>query len=880
MRASVFFLTALVALACAEPPHLPPRLPATPPPDAASPPAAADATAACEELRDMEATEKNLAEAEAEAPATPDDGSSFRESRVSHGANRCSVADDNIQSLEDAILNGPLPKAIPPSARSAKGAPPQYLDRIDRRFLLEPSERAMLASNGFVVPARLTSPSYGAAFHDVFQSELPIFVTSDAILHAVYAGNDKVLARLETSVLEPSLRRAMAEMTCFLPTVVADYPREVAHDVDVYVSVASALLDGRDPPLPTALGNGVEVEAIVSALREPHGLLGAPDDTPFVLFGRPRVVDTSAYVPRGHYATSLANYFRASTWLSRLELNLVSRSCKSSHPSQRPDPSETPREDVVALALADLAERSGALPLFAKIDRAVSLLAGRREDLSLTDLVALRKTAGITSLTDPDAAAKLRVAIGSGWKRTARTHFTPDGTTELPAIATILGARIGPDTAPTKRLVHDTVPTRFMLHAADMAYVLGNDRAKAWLSKDLSEFPSLASQLDLARSDAKAALVGEDLYSLWWKSIASLASAPKGTVPSFMASTAWEDVRLDSTITAFGQLRHNYVLMAAGTYDSFGCEIPDGYVEPAPEMLEGLVAYAERGSVAAKALDPKDTSLAVHYFGRLEKVLLTLRRIVGRELAGEPLRDAEKRFLGMVAEFAEDYRCFDSCAPPTYTGWWYDLFIDRIADGTATAEFIADYYASTNLGKVAYIGAKAPRLGIFMVDTNGPPRAMVGPIAHGYEHVGGLDARLTDSEAHDVTDLVEPWAASYTVPAPAEPPLRVVEVVPTRKGPPSAPEFFSSAPSRRKGAITLRAESSQNLGPVTLDLLDHHRRSIASVTHPVAAGPVSFVFPEASIRGGPLEVAGVRARVGASSFVSSDSIELSLGRTP
>jgi hypothetical protein len=878
-------------VACAEPapPSQPPAASARAP---ASVPVVADAAAACAELRAIEDTDRSMAEARA-AEGAAGAPSPWGESRVAHGTGVCSVADDNIQSLEDAILAAPEPVAATdakrPGGRGA-GGEPRYLDLVDRRFSFDARERALLAANGFVVAGRLTSPNYGAAFHEIYQSELPIFVTSDAILHAVYAGNDKLLSRIESSVLEPALRRAMAEMTCALPSAASDYPPEVARDLDVYLGVANALLrgdgnGGRDEAVPTPLSDGKEIAAIVGALGRAEGLLGAPESPPFVLFGRPRVVDASAFRPRGHYEAALRAYFQASMWLSRLELNLVSRSCKSSHPSTAPDPSETPREDVDALALADLAERSGALPLLAKVDHAWSLLAGRREDVSLSDLVALRAKAGIRSLAAPDVADQLRRAIGAGWKRTARTHFTPAGTTELPVIATALGPRIGPDTAPTKRLVEDAIPGRPMLHAADMAYVLGNDRAKTWLAKDLAEHAELGSQLELARADARAAMSGEDLYSLWMRGVVGLASPADGTTPSFMRTDAWADLRLDTTIAAFGQIRHNYVLMAAGTYDAFGCRIPDGYVEPAPGMLDAIIAYADRGASALRDLDPRDESRGAAYFARVAKVMRTLRRIVARELSGEPLREDERRFLGMVAEFAEDYRCFDSCAPPTYTGWWYDLFIDRIADGTGTPEFIADYYTSTNVGQIAYIGAREPHMGVFIVDAGGPPRAMVGPVAHAYEHVGALDQRITDSEASAVTDLVEPWAQSYTVAEPREPRLSVHEIpAPSPSGAARAagayPMDGSQPPARRRGAITLEAKSPSGLGPVTLELLDHHRKPIATLTHVVGASPVRYVFPARAIHGGPLEADGVRVRVGDAVFVHTGSLDVSLGETP
>ena len=43
---------------------------------------------------------------------------------------------------------------------------------------------------------------------------------------------------------------------------------------------------------------------------------------------------------------------------------------------------------------------------------------------------------------------------------------------------------------------------------------------------------------------------------------------------------------------------------------------------------------------------------------------------------------------------------------------------------------------------MAYVGATAPRLGIFVVDASGPPRAMVGPVAHAYEMFGPLATQV------------------------------------------------------------------------------------------------------------------------------------------
>src|SRR5581483_1556207 len=133
--------------------------------------------------------------------------------------------------------------------------------------------------------------------------------------------------------------------------------------------------------------------------------------------GRERHIDFSAYTPRGHYTGDLAPFFRAAMWTSRVEFNLVSRSSRSSWFSEQPDPSETPREATVGLALADLAERAKAMDGIGLLDQAWGLLAGKREDISIQELARLRKKANIGA-GSVDAAPALRAAIGNDFQRT------------------------------------------------------------------------------------------------------------------------------------------------------------------------------------------------------------------------------------------------------------------------------------------------------------------------------------------------------------------------------------------------------------------------------------------------------------------------------
>lgn len=753
----------------------------------------------------------------------------------------CETADSNLKRAVDAVLAaGHPPGAATAAARWDHKSAPQWLDRFERRFTLRPSERALLFRDGLVVPQRLAFPGYTQAFHEIYQSQLPIYVSADSILHAVFAVNDSLVAELERKLVLPRVNHLVATLRAGLKSAAPGYPPEVAQDLGVYLTVAATLLGEKEQTADP------QAQALTAAA------LKATELTTVELFGRSRLVDFTQYTPRGHYAgdDALKALFRGAMWLSRLEFNIVSRSSRSSAPGAAPDPRETPREALVALALADLAEKTGELGEVAELDKIWTLLAGRREDISLSQLVLLRKQAAISDLRSPDAAERLRGAVGDRFRRAVPLHPMPEGTTELPAIATLLGPRVVADTGAIRPLVHTAVPMRYRLGVAEMAYALGQDRALSYLGEELRLFPTLRGQLDKARGLVSQAPDGGDLYSAWLAAVRGLAERPpEKSLPSFMGTQTFADLRLNSAVAGFGQIRHNYVLLAGQGYEFGGCEIPDGYVEPVPQLYAALGEYARRGEGILRSFDPKDTTGGRAYFTRLERILRVLTAIAKDELAGRPLSQDERRFLSMVVEMTPG----STGGPPTYTGWYFDLFRKRADDGLAPGSFIADYYTSTNLAEAAYAGVQGVRLGIFVVDTGGRPRLAVGPVARAFEHHRPFapdKPRLTDETAQNLTDAERsaPWAASYTVPAPTTDAAFSI-----RYSPDEAPGITVEAPKDAK-SVTVR-----------FTLLDHHRAPLASLTRVIPAGTTLFQFPPKSPSGQPLtgdSVGGLSVQIG------------------
>jgi hypothetical protein len=141
---------------------------------------------------------------------------------------------------------------------------------------------------------------------------------------------------------------------------------------------------------------------------------------------------------------------------------------------------------------------------------------------------------------------------------------------------------------------------------------------------------------------------------------------------------------------------------------------------------------------------------------------------------------------------------------------------------------------------ILYVGATAPQLGVFVVDTGGAPRLMVGPVARGYQYTGPLDHRIDDAASTKI-DGTAPWSASYTLAAPAAPDvaLEFRRTPETARRRPRGEEF--------KGDIApnvVRIDALQDLGDVTVDLLDHHFVKMTTLTVKVGKGRTETPAPK------------------------------------
>ncbi len=239
-----------------------------------------------------------------------------------------------------------------------KGLPENYQRDVLERFGRELTEeqKNILLNNGVVIIPGGENEKFEDAYSKLREKDVPIFITSDSILHLFHIEFNEILKNLEIKKLSPMLK-------AFLKSVVEESVRQYNGFEDeelkelskrnvAYLSVAAKLLDPNFN-VPSFVRSDVEKE--ISRIEKHKGfyrseifskdcndvcrrLLFNSDDScrqDVKVSGKldPKYIectkkcyceDYSQYVPRGHYTQTeeLKRYFKAMMWLGRMTFKL------------------------------------------------------------------------------------------------------------------------------------------------------------------------------------------------------------------------------------------------------------------------------------------------------------------------------------------------------------------------------------------------------------------------------------------------------------------------------------------------------------------------------------------------------------------------------
>lgn len=456
-----------------------------------------------------------------------------------------------------------------------------YLDTIIQLYQLTSDEQNLLRENGFVVSERLRRDSFGHAFLEIYKHDLPVFVSTDAILHALHRSYDAILQDTETGVLIPRLRELLLKLRNQWPNLATRYlnlpaMQPMLNDVDVYLTVALRLLGNQLAP------HRSENAATVTELLN---LIGTEQPAYFSLFSETqRLIDFSQFRPRGHYTNQedLRNYFKTMIWLGRTELMLSQPKVQS---GPAPSEADIQRQTIAAYLLSEAIKNSGGLELWQEMDDIIRFLVGESDNITLDHLRLLADEIGLinaSELLEADRLQALQAALAAKSYAIQRINSQilisdPNNPEQIapPSAFLLFGQRFVIDSYVMGNVVYDRIlyqnqkVLRMLPSSLDVLFALGNDAASILLQDELQRYP-YASNLSALRylvDSYEDEFWKSALYNVWLQAIRRLNPAGDLTVlPAFMQTGAFWQQKMNTQLASWAQLRHDNLLYAKQSY--------------------------------------------------------------------------------------------------------------------------------------------------------------------------------------------------------------------------------------------------------------------------------------------------------------------------
>jgi hypothetical protein len=525
-------------------------------------------------------------------------------------------------------------------------------------FPLSSDQLTRLGESGVVV-----SPGVEKEFFTVYEqaryANVPIFVTSDSLLHSYHLIFDKVLRTAERQFFIPLLQDLNAVM---LTEANAQYQvlqgtewEDSALRSVAFIGVGGKLLDS-SVEVPEYAQELVEAE--LAKINAAAGIEPSPL-FPGLEFGE----DYTQYIPRGHYTLSeeLEAYFRAMMWYGRMTFRLTTKDAEVGRAETR-----SALLLVHALQNAKL-DGKPALEIWQDIYDPTAFLVGRSDDLTAFQYLDV-----ITAVygENPDLAtisdeAKLDVFIEAAKELPPPRILgivisETDDVEEQTKGFRFMGQRFVPDAYIMRELIWRNVGTptesRQLPMGLDVMAAMGSDRAYTILEElgetSYENYPEQMQKMRDWTGSLSADEWTETLYNGWLYMLQPLIAVPGEGYPQFMQSEAWLDRQLSTSLGSWAELKHDTILYAKQAYAEMGGggyfpPLPkeaQGYVEPVPEFyarLSALAAMTQTGLEERDLLTEKDDDS----LQRLIRLADAFQVMAEKELRGELLTEDEARLI-------------------------------------------------------------------------------------------------------------------------------------------------------------------------------------------------------------------------------------------
>jgi hypothetical protein len=662
---------------------------------------------------------------------------------------------------------------------------------------LNTHQRALLGRNGFVVRPYVTNvDDIVAPYKTLKEQDIPIFVTTDTLLHLYHIQFDQILKGIEEreffdTILD--LSKTLFDQSQQKYATYTNELKEASRRNAGFFAVALSLLQ-----TPTEGYNGSEnirtvdftvplnikdnVTTELSYIEAQDGYHESP------LFKYRE--DYTQYKPRGHYTQSekLKRYFKAMMWYGRISFLI-----KGGEPfcqycdyliSSDDAKIQTIQASLIATALPNLTVRNDTLSdAWTRIYSVTSFFVGTADDLTPYEyLESIRTVFGssfdatefandtkllelelqLTELRSPQIYGGTGEAVILKSPGQSITKQDLDKILDKTKGMRLMGQRFIPDSFMFQQLVAPTTgyftgtgepftmkvtplgPARCFPRGLDVMAVLGSTRALQILNTEGdTAYENYTAQLTSLKENFSALNSTEwnrNLYFSWVYTLQSLIQAYDSRYPTFMNTTAWLDKELQTSLSSWTELRHDTILYAKQSYTPVletsvppgPEEKPVGYVEPVPEFYARILALTTMTRTGLTALHVLNQT-ETYRLTSLETILNRLLNISTDELEGKELGETDYSF---IRNFGEQL----------------DQVITGVNDKGKETTMVADVHTDTNdpqqvleegVGYVdlAVVAYKVP---------DGRIIAGAGPVFSYYEFKQPINNRLTDEQWKDM----------------------------------------------------------------------------------------------------------------------------------
>ncbi len=652
-----------------------------------------------------------------------------------------------------------------------------YLDSVILKLKLTNDELELLKQNMFFVTERLSHNNFGEAFHTIYNYDLPVFITTDAILHALHMSYDQILKNLEREIMSGNIEEFLKSMYDNFGTLEEKYGNSKAlsvglADADLFITIAYSLIS--DKLLEGHVADAKEISKVWEAIQN-EKMIVMPM---FTYPDRKRKLDFSQFKVRGHYVytdqdkwrglKSLEPYFKTMMWLGRMDFFLTP---PPGNKMEKPwTDIEIQRMYFGSFMVNELLQKSNKLELLQFNETVINYLVGESDNLTPEEYQKVLTDEGITSaeqLIDVPTFLKLKDALNSNAELAQQIlsdffFMDPGGDKpgELPISYRVSGQRFIIDSYVLGNLVFDRLiqngrkVMRMMPKPMDILFPLGNNDVLPFLKDEFEKYlyTEQLANLRYIIDEKPDDFWSGSLYNVWLNSIRELnPTAEKSKLPLFMKTAAWQQEKMNTQLASWSQLRHDNLLYAKQSYTGgTGCSFPYSYVEPYPEFYARLKQFAQNAGDFFSQLPATNPELyrIVQFFPHFEEVMEKLEKLAEKQLNKTPFSKEENDWLKSML-FVEG-----GSGMPPYSGWYTNLFYDKwdAAEGDFT---VVDVHTQPTdevgivVGRILHTGIGKVNLGVFVANNpmaQNELMAYVGPVMSYYEKITDDFYRMTDQE--------------------------------------------------------------------------------------------------------------------------------------